>query len=70
MIGIQEMLMQTHDGKILLLPAFPEEWDVDFKLHAPQEAVVEGSVRGGKIVKLEVTPEERIKAISGCQNMR
>ena len=35
MIGLQELLMQTPGRKILLLPAWPGDWDVDFKLHAP-----------------------------------
>lgn len=59
MIGLQEMLMQSPDGKIWLLPAWPGDWDVDFKLHAPQQTVVEGSVRDGKLVLWNVTPEAR-----------
>ena len=35
MIGLQEMLLQeTPDGEVLLLPAWPKEWPVRFKLHA------------------------------------
>jgi len=34
MIGLQEMLMQTHDGKIRLLPAWPKEWNCDFRKSA------------------------------------
>ena len=69
MIGLQEMLMQTHasleerrrggSGKIRLLPAWPKEWDVDFKLHAPGRTIVEGKVRSGRMTCLEVTPKER-----------
>jgi hypothetical protein len=59
MIGMQEMVMQTHGGKIRLLPAWPKDWDVDFKLHAPGRTVVEGKVRSGKVTTLEVTPKER-----------
>jgi hypothetical protein len=29
------MLMQTVGRKILLLPAWPKNWNADFKLHAP-----------------------------------
>ena len=61
MIGIQEMLMQTLDGKIYILPAWPKDVDVDFKLHAPQQTIVEVSYRSGKLVKINVTPEERRK---------
>ena len=66
MTGIQEMLMAADpygDGKIYLLPAWPKEWDVDFKLHAPQQTTVEASVRNGKVIKLKVTPESRSKDI-------
>lgn len=62
MTGIQEMLMAADpygDGKIYLLPAWPKEWDVDFKLHAPQQTTVEASVRNGKVVLLKIFPESR-----------
>lgn len=61
MIGLQEMLMQTTDDKIYLFPAWPKNWDVNFKLHAPQQTVVEVKVQAGKIVSLKVTPEFRRK---------
>lgn len=59
MIGLQEMLMQTDGKTIRLLPAWPKDWDVDFKLHAPYATVVEGSVRNGKVINLTVSPPER-----------
>ena len=69
MIGMQEMLMQTHSslaelrsgepGKIRLLPAWPAEWDVNFKMHAPYKTTVEGKVRSGKMTLLKVIPKER-----------
>jgi hypothetical protein len=34
------MLMQTDNGKIRLLPAWPKHWNADFKLHAPKRTVV------------------------------
>ena len=49
MIGMQEMLLQTVDDKILILPAWPKEWDVHFKLHAPQQTTVEVVYKNGKI---------------------
>ncbi len=66
MVGLQEMLMAADpygDGKIYLLPAWPVKWNVDFKLHAPQNTVVEVSVKNGKVVSLKVTPESRRKDI-------
>lgn len=66
MVGLQEMLMAADpysDGKIFLLPAWPVEWNVDFKLHAPQQTVIEASVKKGKVVSLKVTPESRRKDV-------
>ncbi len=62
MVGMQEMLMSANpygDGKIYLLPAWPTCWDVDFKLHAPQQTTIEVSVKNGEVVKLNVTPASR-----------
>jgi len=64
MIGLQEMLMQTLDDKILLLPAWPADWDVRFKLHAPDQTIVEAEVRDGRVVELIVTPESRRKDVT------
>lgn len=61
MIGLQEMLMQTDDHKIYLFPAWPKEWNVDFKLHAPYNTTVEGKIYNGKIIELKVQPQERFK---------
>ncbi|PRD49238.1 DUF5703 domain-containing protein [Sphingobacterium haloxyli] len=59
MIGLQEMLLQVVDDKLYLFPAWPSEWDVDFKLHAPQQTTIEGKLRNGKLVDLQVFPKER-----------
>jgi hypothetical protein len=59
------MLMQTIGRRIVLLPAWPARWDCDFKLHAPEQTVVEGKVRAGKIVDLVVTPESRRADVEG-----
>lgn len=59
MAQLQEMLMQTPGEKIYLFPAWPADWDVDFKLHAPKQTVVEGSLRGGLLQSLKVTPDSR-----------
>ena len=63
MIQLQEMLLQTPGDKIHLFPAWPIDWDVDFKLHAPAQTIVEGVLRGGKLVSLKVTPEARAKDV-------
>ena len=59
--ALQTMMLQFEGSKILLLPAWPKTWDADFKLHAPAKTIVEGSVRGGKITTLRVTPAKRQK---------
>ncbi len=59
MIGLQEMLMQTVGKQIYLLPAWPKEWSVRFKLHAPYQTTVEGMVEEGTIHHLQVTPRSR-----------
>ena len=70
MIGLQEMLMQTPGNKIILFPAWPKEWDADFKLYAPQQTIVETSVRNGKIVSLKILPEVRMKDVVINQNFK
>ena len=59
MIGLQEMLMQCFGNEILLFPAWPKTWDVNFKLHAPKNTIVEGIFKDGKIEELKVFPESR-----------
>jgi len=59
MIALQRMLLQCEGDEILVLPAWPKGWDVDFKLHAPKQTVVEGSVKNGELRQLIVTPADR-----------
>lgn len=63
MVQLQEMLLQTPGDALHLFPAWPADWDVDFKLHAPRQTTVEASLRGGKLVNLKVTPESRTKDV-------
>jgi hypothetical protein len=58
-VGLQEMLMQTPGRAIRLFPAWPRNWDVDFKFHAPYQTVVEVRLEAGRIEKLSVAPTER-----------
>jgi len=61
------MLLQAEPieagGAIRVLPAWPKSWDVDFKLHAPGMTTIHCIAKGGKIVKLEVLPESRMKDV-------
>jgi alpha-L-fucosidase 2 len=63
MHGLQLMLMQSVGRKILLLPAWPSQWNASFKLHAPFQTTVEGTVRNGRLEGLKVLPEERRKDV-------
>jgi hypothetical protein len=60
MIGLQEMLLQTEGERILLFPAWPADWDVHFKLHAPGQTTIEAELKDGKLLRLEVSPKERL----------
>jgi len=63
MIGLQEMLMQTIGDQIVLFPAWPRDWDVNFKLHAPRNTTVECILKDGNILNLSVIPESRLKDV-------
>ncbi|MCI7705403.1 MAG: hypothetical protein SPF43_04745, partial [Bacteroidales bacterium] len=59
MIGLQDMLLQTQGKHIYLCPAWPKDWDCDFKLHAPYNTIIEGSIRQGKLDSYQVFPNDR-----------
>jgi hypothetical protein len=63
MIGLQEMLLQADDEHIYLLPAWPKEKDVWFKLHAPHNTTVEVKAKAGKVAYLHVIPASRKKDV-------
>jgi hypothetical protein len=60
---LQAMLLQTDGSRIFLLPAWPKDWGVSFKLHAPGQTTVECVYRGGKVEMLKVTPDSRRKDV-------
>jgi len=64
----QSMLIQAdpYSKKIYLLPAWPKDWNVNFKLHAPYNTVLEGSVIAGKLKLLKVSPESRAQDVVNC----
>lgn len=63
MIGLQEMLLQSNDKAIYLFPAWPKEWNVRFRLHAPYQTIVEAELKNGQVKLLKVIPESRRKDI-------
>jgi hypothetical protein len=64
MLTLQRMLMQK--DRIFLFPAWPPEWDVRFKIHAPLKTVIEGEFRDGSVVSLNIVPEHRRNDIVNC----
>jgi len=70
-----DMLLQSGDDgfvntTVVIFPAWPCEWDVDFKLWGPLNTSVELSYQGatGALAKFIVTPPERAAAVkfAGC----
>lgn len=71
--ALQYMLAAPTDSKdngLLLLPAWPCEWDVDFRIAAPNKTVVLGSLKNGKL-QYSVTPSARAGSVSArsCQKI-
>jgi len=64
--AVQSMILQTDGRAIYLAPAWPQDWDCDFKLHAPYNTTVTGAIVSGNIVSLEVSPPERAKDVVIC----
>ncbi|MCX6873044.1 MAG: DUF5703 domain-containing protein [Verrucomicrobia bacterium] len=60
---LQSMLLQADGNRILVLPAWPKNWDVSFKLHAPSSTTVEGVLKAGKLERLTVRPTARNKDV-------
>ncbi len=63
LIGMQEMLMQVDNKRILLFPAWPKNTNVHFKLSAPYNTTIEAELKHGIITFLKVIPEERRKDV-------
>jgi hypothetical protein len=68
--ALQSMLLQSDGKKIFLLPAFPENWDVSFKLRAAFNTTVECEYRDGKVQSLKVSPESRRADIIDMSSLR
>jgi len=61
--ALQRMLVQEAGDKILLLPAWPDGWDADFKLHVARQTTIRGKVAGGKLVSWKIEPASREKDV-------
>jgi len=49
--AIQDMVIQSYDGKVYLLPAFPKDWNVKFRFAVPGKAYVWGEYHDGKWIE-------------------
>ena len=56
---VEEMLLGRDGDRIVVLPAWPRDWDASFRLHATGRTVVTGEVRDGRLVSLSVVPASR-----------
>jgi len=63
MTALQRMLVQYEGDEIYLFPAWPEDWDVEFKLRAPKNSSIEATLKNGEITYMKVTPLEREKNV-------
>jgi hypothetical protein len=61
--ALQRMLLQEVGDQLILLPAWPENWNSGFKLHARKKTIIEGRVENGRLTALKVTPECRLKDV-------
>lgn len=50
LMTLQEMVMQSYGDVVHLLPAFPKNWDVSFKLYTPKNNSITGEYKNGKWV--------------------
>ena len=65
--ALQRMLVQEAGTKILLLPAWPADWEADFKLHLAGGAVLAGTVKDGKLLAWDIQPAARRGDVVVCQ---
>jgi hypothetical protein len=58
----------AEDDSVLLLPAWPCAWDVEFRVAAPRSTTVQGSLRNGTL-SFTVDPPSRAPAVhvAKCQ---
>jgi len=65
MKALQAMILQPdpYSRKVYVAPAWPKDWNCEFKLHAPYKTTIEGKVKDGKVVDLKVTPKSRRKDV-------
>jgi len=58
MIALQRMLIQYENDKVILLPSWPKEWDVHFKVNAPNNTSIECIYKDGKVIRMSTIPQK------------
>ena len=56
--ALQYMLIQPVEDNLHILPAWPKEWNVKFKIHVPGKKVIEGSYNQAKGIKITRKPKD------------
>ncbi len=64
MTALQTMLLQADGNQFYLFPAWPKDWNVSFKLHAPGNTTVQGLYRDGNLLELSVEPEAHLDQLT------
>ena len=64
--ALQRMLVQQAGDKILLLPAWPGNWDVEFKLHLAHNTTISGIVKDGTLQSWTIQPKSRKTDVVVC----
>lgn len=59
MINLQEMILQCVEDTLFVLPAWPRNWNVDFKLHVPGKTFIEGIYMDGDLKSINIDPERK-----------
>ncbi|MGN1027636.1 MAG: DUF5703 domain-containing protein, partial [Faecousia sp.] len=54
MMALQAMLLQAEGSDMYVFPAWPQEWNAEFKLHAPNQTAVTGVYTDGAVESLTV----------------
>jgi hypothetical protein len=66
-VALQRMLVQEVRSRILLPPAWPADWDADFKLHLGRGTVLTGTVKDGRLTTWDIVPASRKRNVTVCQ---
>ncbi len=54
-IALQKMIMQVDGDDVHLFPAWPKDWDVEFKLHGPAGKIFMGVFAAGEVLWMDPT---------------